>query len=250
MNIEIWKKHLVGKPIAFSSFGKIDAKYRGIISDAVETTEGFHPLVIFATQANFHSVSTFMLGDSIMHSVQQTEGQSSCPFCEEPVLDGCVPLGELVRKVILPEEKKASEPPEPPELPDIRDLIKETGTFTGCKELIDKFLAEGLLRKEGQTLHVDFKIARNGCMCGFTYQVEKIESVTRSLKEFFGANEVVYHLPTRTAEKSSIVEVEVGYKGKTYKLPGAHQGAEQCGTYPVIKGLGMRWEFATPSTKQ
>lgn len=130
-----------------------------------------------------------------------------------------------------------------PKPPTVSSLIKETGTFTCCQELVDKFVANGLIRKEGRVLHVSMDISSEaGCICGLAERVEEIESLTRNLKKFFDADEIIYHHTDRTAEMISIVEVDPGYKGHICELPGAFEGDSYCGTYPVIRGLGMRWE--------
>jgi len=174
--------------------------------------------------------------------VEVTEGQRSQPAVEEPVIDGCIPLGQLVRQVIFREEEELKNPT-PPSPPSVKKLIRETGTFTGCQELTDRFVKNGLIRKEGRILYVSLDISdESGCMCGLATDVEQIESVTRDIKKFFDADEIVYQHTHRRADNLAVVEVEPGYKGEIRKLPGAYKGDSWCGTYPVIKGLGMRWE--------
>lgn len=241
MNIAICNKHLAGKSVAFSSgLDGIDAKYHGVISEVLlGEWAGNASLVLMAKDANFYSVRALMLCGDIMHSVQEVEGQTSQPACTEPIISGCIPLGEIMRRVIFPEEEGMNKPPK---LPTIRELIEETGTFTGCKELTDKFVKDGLIRKEGKVLHVDFNISdQPGCMCGFTGAVEKLEFVTRDLKKFFEADEIVYHLPTKHISHVTMPEVEPGYTGMIDEMPGCYESDRACGTYPVIKGLEMSW---------
>lgn len=242
MNIEICRKHLVGKPVAFTA-QNLNKIYRGVVSDIIEDPK-WHggSIILVPTQANFHHVRAFAFVDGILHSFKLNEAATSEPMCDEPIIDGAIPLGELMRQVIFPEEEALNRPPEPP---SVRKLISETGTFTGCKELMDKFTGDGRIRKDGNTLHVDFSISdQPGCMCGFATEVEQVESVTRDLKKFFEADEIVFHHTTKTAGNYVTIEVEPGHKGGIRNLPGAYEGDPWCGTYPVIKGLGMRWEAA------
>lgn len=127
-----------------------------------------------------------------------------------------------------------------PEAGTVRGLIRETGTFTSSKELIDKFVADGRIRKDGNTLYVSMEISNvSGCLCGFAMRIEEMESVTRDLKNFFGVDEIVYYGLTRTIDDVHIVEFEPGSIGS---LDAEHSACNIC---PIIKGLGMRWEFAT-----
>lgn len=240
MNIAIAKKHLVGKPVGFTS-GDLNTIYRGVIADVIEDAKwhGGSIILVPAEAANFRHVRAFALIDGILHSFKLNEEETSEPMCEEPIIDGAIPLG-LIMKMIFRKEEELNRPPAPL---SVMGLIESVGTFTGCKELVDKFNDKGWFRKEGQTLHVDFNISdQAGCMCGFATRVEHIESVTRDLKRFFGTDEIIYHI---TRGNFVTVEVEPGHKGIIDNLPG---GKGWCNTYPIIKGLGMRWESTV--TKQ
>jgi hypothetical protein len=242
MNIEICKKHLVGKPVAFTA-GNLNTIYRGVIVDVIEDAKwhGGSLILVPSKEANFCHVRVFAFVDGILHSFKKNEEAEGEPMCEEPIIEGAVPVGSIM-KVIFREEKEANQPPA---RPSVRGLIESVGTFTGCKELMDKFVTDGHIRKDGQTLHVDFSISdQPGCMCGFATQVEHIESVTRDLKQFFSADEIIYHHSRRVEGNFVTVEVEPGHKGQIRNLPGALKGDPWCGTYPVIKGLNMRWEAA------
>ena len=99
----------------------------------------------------------------------------------------------------------------------------------------------GFFRSEGQTFHVGMGVFQPYacmCMCDNANSVERLESFVRRLQGFFGADEIVFHGRARDAV---FPEVESGTTGSITCLPGA-KGV--CSTYPIIKGLGMRWEFA------
>jgi hypothetical protein len=240
MNINILKKHLVGRPVAFTTTD-LSKIYRGEISDVIED-EKFHggSLILVATNANFVHVRAFGFVDGILHCFKPSDtAETSEPMCEEPIIDGAIPFGDLMKRVILPEEKEASRPPAGP---SIQDLITKHGTFTGCQELVDRFTAEGSIRKEGRLLHVSMDISTQvGCMCGLTRRVEKFESLTRDLLRYFDADEIVWHTK-RGAGNTAIVQVEPGHQGSIDSLPGSFKGDSLCGTLPVIKGIPMRWE--------
>jgi len=239
MNIEICKKHLVGKPVAFTA-GNLNTIYRGVIADVIEDAKwhGGSLILVPAESANFCHVRAFAFVDGILHSFKLNEEATSEPMCEEPIIDGAIPVGSIM-KMIFREEEELNRPPQPP---SVRKLIEETGTFTGCKELTEKFVNDGLIRKDGTMLHVDFNISSQaGCMCGFAGTVQELESVTRDLKRFFEADEIVYHLPNKHISHVTMPEVEPGYSGSICSVPGYYACDPSCGTYPVIKGLGMSW---------
>lgn len=239
MNINICKKHLVGKSVAFTA-GNLNEIYRGVISDVIEDAkfQGGSLILVPAETANFCHVRAFAFVDGILHCFKTNKEETSEPMCDEPIIDGAIPVGSII-KMIFQEEKELNRPPEPP---SVRKLIQETGTFTGCKELMDKFAKSGQIRKEGRTLYVEFSISDEpGCMCGFATHVEHIESVTRDLLKFFDADEIVYQHTTKTEDNYVTIEVEPGHKGAIRNLPGAFEGDPWCGTYPVIKGLRMKW---------
>jgi len=239
MKLSICRKHLVGKTIAFSNFGTIDAKYYGTISGVSWGKTMGQSLNLTVVNGNFYSVSSFVLGDSIMHHIKATKSSKGGPMVEEPIISGCVPLGRIVREVILREEEDAKKPPVPP---TASRLIYEVGTFTGCKKLMRKFHKEKTIRKVGNVLHVDMSIFNPNCICGISLRVSVVEALTRDLKKVFGVEEVVYH--ARQFESNLTVEVEPGYSGDCNDA-GRMKGfnGDSCRVHPVIKGLGMRWEF-------
>jgi hypothetical protein len=244
MNIDICRKHLVGKSVAFIAQEDYTKVYKGVITEVAEDHKfmGNRGLLILkAESADFQWVRAFYLVDGIIYCYMPKTAKHDAgePMCSVPVIDGAIPLDIMMVKVIIPEVEALNRPPEPPK---VWKLIAETGTFTGCKELTDQFVKDGLIRKEGKVLHVDFNISSQpGCMCGFTDKVEKLEFVTRDLKKFFEADEVVYHLPTKHSSRVTMPEIEPGYTGPIEEVPGHYEHDEQCGTYPVIKGLGMSW---------
>lgn len=235
MNIDICKKHLVGKPVAFTA-GNLNTIYRGVIADAIVADviedaewQGYSIILVPAEAANFCHVRIIFNATRMCHSFKLNEEVTNEPMCEEPIIDGAIPFGSIMKMILR-------------EHPNVQGLIKEFGTFTGCKYLTDEFVKDGLIRKEGKVLHVNFGIfGPTGCVCNFTEKVEKIESVTRDLKKFFEADEIVYHLTKKLAEYTTMTEVDPGYTGSIRSVPGAHKGDPLCGTYPVIKGLGMKW---------
>ena len=257
IDLNVCKKHLLGKPVAFTAGENYRMVYKGVITDVVEDSKflGNRGLLLLKSEsADFLSVRAFWLVDSIIYCYQprkSAKGQTGEPMCDEPVIDGAIPLGTMMEKVIIPEIEAMNRPPEPP---SVRKLIQEHGTFTGCKELMDRFQKEGLIRMDGKTLHVDFSISdQRGCMCGFATEVEEVESVTRSLKKFFKADEIIYHAPADGSGNLGsgnfvTVNVRSGRKCGIRNLRGAYEGDAWCGTYPVIKGLNMRWEG--PAKKQ
>ena len=132
--------------------------------------------------------------------------------------------------------------PEPQKQLNVQDLIA-AGKLTECKELMDRYVADGSMRKDGAIVHMDLRLAQFECMCRFVHYVEHLESLTKNLKKFFVADEIVFHVPGMMASEAAIIEVETGCRGSIQTLPGASKDHGMCGTYPVIKGLGMRWVF-------
>ncbi|MBP6858751.1 MAG: hypothetical protein KBC33_02885 [Candidatus Pacebacteria bacterium] len=124
---------------------------------------------------------------------------------------------------------------------NLGELVRETGTIMSCKSVVEKATNAGFLRKEGDTLHFDMKMiplfseGKETCYCAISMQVEHWESLVRSLKKEFSVNKVVFHTDNTSRRKVTFVEFDQGSKGEL----------DYCTTYPVIKGLGMRWEFET-----
>jgi len=120
----------------------------------------------------------------------------------------------------------------------IGELVQETGTITSCKSVVDKATKEGFLRKEGDTLHFDMKMCplfskgMQTCYCAISTRVEHWESLVRDLKVKFSVKKVVFHTNDPQTEKAT-VEFDPGTKFQIF----------HCKDYPVIKGLGMQWEF-------
>ena len=121
---------------------------------------------------------------------------------------------------------------------DIGKLVHETGTL--CKPVMDKATDAGLLRKDGDTLHFNMKIipffdkGQTTCFCAISMRTEHWESLVKDLKDKFSVEKVVFHTDNRKAEDVVLTEVE----------PGTREYLNACKNYPVIKGMGMSWEFA------
>lgn len=128
--------------------------------------------------------------------------------------------------------------------PDLRYLVSSSMDSVASRLVtIAKWQMDGSIYRVGKSLHVNFfDLAGTGCMCGFSERVEDLERMTLVFKTIFDADEVVYHTK-RGFTNSTVVEVEAGLTGSIRNLPDAHKGDGLCGTFPVIKGLGMRWVF-------
>lgn len=120
------------------------------------------------------------------------------------------------------------------------NYAKALGLF---KEFIASKEKSGEIYMENSSLHVRIdQLFSEGCICNFANFVSDIENLTYALLKIFSASEVVYHVKRRSDRVAS-PEVALGNKSLISYLPGSFKGDALCGTYPVIIGLPMRWEF-------
>jgi len=245
MNLEVWKKQLIGKKVACSTTDCQEI-YRGTITDVtINTTCHYGDITLYIKDGNVHSLCIIFFtpssGPSYMYELNSDIAESTrYSLGEEFVIDGAITFDRFVKTIIEPAEQTFGKPPP---LPQVYDLIEEHGTFTGCMELVEKLIAEGLLKKEDGVLRVSMELASQpGCICGLTDSVEKIESLTRDLLTFFDAEEIVYHGLHREQSCISVIYVDSGHCGAIRDLPDSYHGDPHCGTYPIIKELPMRWE--------
>jgi hypothetical protein len=100
------------------------------------------------------------------------------------------------------------------------------------------FLRREMLWRQGTELHINID-----CICNFAFSLDELEKHERKLKMLFNTDKIVFHHLFRKECEAAVIEVESGSKKPIDHLLGAYKGDRWCGTYPLIKGLGMEWKF-------
>lgn len=217
-------KPYFGKPIASSTVGTNDAKFRGILTSAVYNGIFDGSVTLHVEAEIFGSITIRVESNIVVMKSGETEK------CRLPVVDGCIPLEELVKAhkpltlmSFIEDRKKMS-----------AELISEVFT---------EYEKRGMLSKDRDTLRVNMDISRQpGCMCGFAHTLQELENNTKYLLSYFGASKIHYYNLRRPARRMTTPFVNLGQFVRIDELQDAFKGDPSCGTYPIFTELNMSWE--------